>query len=310
MSGLMSAGQMAYYGSWLLRSKLGDKRPLVNTMIINYDCNLRCKHCAIVANLDKFPPPHRIPYDQAVEEMSEHYQKGCRILFFEGGEPTLWRDGERDLRDLIKAGREIGYFVIGYTTNGTNVIYEESDVISVSLDGPREVHDLIRCPGTYDALMTNLAKTGHPNVFANMVVMKQNLDKVEETVRIVAGNERIRGIMLNFITPPPKDIALTLDEKERVVDLALKLKKEGLPILNTTKALKEMLIEDYTERCPYWISDFVLPDRSHYHGCPAEGTDACKECGFDAVREYRLITMGSFSTIRQMSGRFAVSTRR
>jgi MoaA/NifB/PqqE/SkfB family radical SAM enzyme len=310
MSGLMSTRQIIYYGGWLLRSKLGDKRPLVNTMIITYECNLRCKHCAIVANLDKLPPPHKISYDAAVEEMKEHYAKGCRILFFEGGEPTMWKEGEKDLRDLIKAGREIGYFAIGYTTNGTNVIYEESDVISVSLDGPREVHDLIRCAGTYDALMANLDRITHTNVFANMVVMKQNLDKVEETVRIAAANKHIRGIMLNFITPPPKEIALTLEEKKTVVDLALRLKKEGLPVLNTTKALREMLIEDYTELCPYWVSDFILPDRSHYHGCPAEKTDACKECGFDAVREYRLITKGSISTIRQMTGRFAVSTQR
>ncbi len=310
MSALMSTRQLFYYGGWLFRSWLGNKRPLVNTMIINYDCNLRCKHCAIVANLDKLPPPHKISYDAAVEEMRAHYGKGCRILFFEGGEPTMWKDGQRDLRDLIKAGREIGYFAIGYTTNGTNVIYEHSDVISVSLDGPRETHDLIRCPGTYDKLMANLEKCNHPNVFANMVVMKHNLDKVEETVRIVAANERIRGIMLNFITPPPKEIALTLDEKKSVVDLAKRLKKEGLPILNTTKALDEMLIEDYTDRCPYWVSDFVLPDRSLYHGCPAEKTEACKECGFDAVREYRLITKGSISTIRQMTGRFAVPTKR
>ncbi|MDD1770556.1 MAG: radical SAM protein [Methanomassiliicoccales archaeon] len=310
MSRLMSVRQMAFYGGWLLRSKLGDKRPLVNTMIINYDCNLRCKHCAIVANLDNLPPPHKIPFAAAVEEMKEHFGKGCRILFFEGGEPTMWKDGDKDLRDLIKAGREIGYFVIGYTTNGTNVIYEESDVISVSLDGPREVHDEIRCAGAFDALMANLEKIKHPNVFANMVVMRQNLARVEETVRIAAANKRIRGIMLNFITPPPREIALTLEEKRGVVDLALRLKKEGLPILNTTKALREMLIEDYTELCPYWVSDFILPDRSHYHGCPAEKTAACKECGFDAVREYRLITKGSVSTIRQMSGRFAVSKQR
>ncbi len=309
MSALMSTRQIAHYGVWLLRAWLGNKRPLVNTMIINYDCNLRCKHCAIVANLDKLPPPHRISYDAAVEEMKIHYGKGCRILFFEGGEPTMWKDGERDLRDLIRVGHEIGYFAIGYTTNGTNVIFEESDVISVSLDGPKEVHDAIRCAGTYDLLMANLEKCKHPNIFANMVVMRQNLDRVEETVRIAAANKHIRGIMLNFITPPPREIAITLDEKKKVVELAKRLKKEGLPILNTTKALDEMLIEDYTELCPYWVSDFVLPDRSLYHGCPAEKTAACKECGFDAVREYRLITKGSISTIRQMTGRFAVSKR-
>jgi len=68
-----------------------------------------------------------------------------------------------------------------------------------------------------------------------------------------------------------------------------------------------MLKEDFLELCPDWVSAFVLPDRSHYYGCPMRNTPACKQCGFDAVREYRLITKGSVGTIMQMSRRFAMS---
>jgi MoaA/NifB/PqqE/SkfB family radical SAM enzyme len=307
MSRLIKAGQMSYYAGWFVKTKFGKRNPLVNTMIINYNCNLRCKHCSIAANEDKLPSPHQISWEAAVEEMQQHFDRGCRILFFEGGEPTLWKDGERNLRDLILKGKEIGYFVTGYTTNGTNVFFEDSDVISVSLDGPKEMHDSIRGSGTYDTLMAKLATTKHPNIFANMVVMKPNQGTVRETVELVARNRRIKGIMLNFITPPPYDIALTHEEKQEVVDLAFQLKKEGLPVLNTDKALRDMLIEDFSDLCPYFISAFVLPDRSHHNGCPMKGTPSCKECGFDAVREYRLIMKGSFQTVTQMSKRFAMS---
>ncbi len=309
MSDLISIGQMGYYAKWFFKSKFGKKGPLVNTMIINFNCNLRCKHCSISGNADKLPTPFQIDFESAKGEMEEQYKKGARILFFEGGEPTLWKDGERDLRHLIQAGREVGYFVIGYTTNGTNPIIEDSDVVSVSLDGPKEIHDLIRGEGTYDKLMANLAKTTHPNIFANMTIMKHNLANVKETVELVAKNERIRGIMLNFITPPPYDIALMLEEKKQVVDLALRMKKQGYPILNTTKALRDMLIEDFGALCQDWVSAFVLPDRSHYGGCPMKGTESCKKCGFDAVREYRLIVKGSPSSITQMSRRFAYSKK-
>ena len=162
-------------------------------------------------------------------------------------------------------------------------------------------------PGTYDKLMANLDKVKHNNVFANMVLMKDNKDSLRQTVEAVAANQHIRGIMLNFITPPPNDQALTLDEKRKLVEEALKMKKEGLPILNGTKALKEMLIEDYTEQCPAWASAFVLPDRSHHYGCPMRGTEACKKCGFVAVREYSLIVRGNPTAIREMSSRFAYS---
>ncbi|MBI0584115.1 MAG: radical SAM protein [Methanomassiliicoccus sp.] len=285
------------------------KRPLVNTMIIHYACNLRCKHCAIAANADQIPEGNSLTFDAASREMKAEFDKGAKILFFEGGEPTIWKDGERGLGDLIAEGRRIGYYVIGYTTNGTGRIFEESDVLSISLDGPREVHDQIRGPGVYDQLMANLEKTDHPNIFANMVVMKPNLDKIRETAEIVKANGKIRGLMLNFLTPPPYDITLSHEEKVQVVNDALQWRKQKLPILNTERALKELLIEDYSEKCPYWVSSFTLPDGSKHGGCPMQGTDSCKNCGFDAVREYRLILAGNVQTITKMSRRFALSKR-
>lgn len=309
MSELVSVGQLGYYAGWFLKSKVGLKRPLVNTMIINFNCNLRCKHCSISGNVDKLPSPFQIDWDSALREMREFYEKGARVLFFEGGEPTMWRSGDKGLRDLILAGREIGYFVIGYTTNGTNGLIEDSDVISVSLDGPREVHDLIRGEGVYDKLMSTLEATSHPNIFANMTVMQQNKSALRATAEIVKGHRHIRGMMLNFITPPPTEIALDLGEKEEVVEEALELKKEGYPLLNTVHGLKDLLREDFGSECPHWVSAFVLPDCSHFQGCPMQNTDACKKCGFDAVREYRLITKGNIGAIREMSARFAYSKR-
>jgi Fe-coproporphyrin III synthase len=307
MSELLSAGQMGYYAGWFLKSKVGAKKPLVNTMIINFNCNLKCKHCSISGNAEKLPSPSQIGWDDALREMREFYEKGARVLFFEGGEPTLWKSGDKDLGDLIRAGRDVGYFVIGYTTNGTQQFFEESDVISVSLDGPKEVHDLIRGQGVFDKLMANLETTDHPNVFANMTVMQQNKGAVRATAGIVKGNAHIRGLMLNFITPPPQDIALGLEEKTEVVEEALQLKKEGYPLLNTVRSLKDLLKEDFGDECPHWVSAFVLPDCSHFYGCPMQNTPSCKQCGFDAVREYRLITKGNIGAIRDMSKRFAYS---
>ncbi len=304
---LISARQYMHYAGWFIKSKFGVKNPLVNTMIIGYDCDLRCKHCTIAANADKIPGPRAMTYDFATGKMKEYYDKGARILFFEGGEPTMWRDGNRNLKDLIAAGKSMGYFVTGYTTHGTNAIVEDSDVISVSLDGTKEVHDSIRGEGVYDMLMASLEKTKHPNIFANMVVMKPNLDNLRACVELVSKTPRIRGIMLNFITPPPYELLPSPEEKKAVVQLAIQLKKEGLPVLNTDRALRELLDEDYSEKCPYWVSWFVLPDGGEYTGCPMKGTESCKRCGFDAVREYRLITAGNIETITGMSKRFALS---
>jgi MoaA/NifB/PqqE/SkfB family radical SAM enzyme len=298
----------SYYAGWLFRSYLGNKRPLVNTIIIHYKCNLKCQHCSLVANQDSLPSPRSISFENASKDMQTMFDKGARILFFEGGEPTIWTDGDRDLSDLIAEGRRIGYNVIGYTTNGIGKIFDQSDVISVSLDGPREIHDLIRGPGVFDRLMDNLGKTKHTNIFANMVVTRTNLDHVRATAEVVANTPSVRGMMINFLTPPPYDISLTLEQKKKVVEMVRELKKEGLPIINSDKALRELLIEDYSKKCPYWVSSFTMPNGAKYHGCPMEGTESCKNCGFDAVREYRLITRGDVGTISKMS-RFALSKR-
>ncbi len=303
---MSEARKYSYYAGWLLRSYIGDKRPLVNTMIIHYKCNLSCQHCSIAANQDKLPSPRSMSFETIIKEMQTTFDEGARILFFEGGEPTIWSDGDKTLDNLIKEGRRIGYFVIGYTTNGIGTLFEESDVISVSLDGPREIHDLIRGPGVFDQLMRNLGKTTHPNIFANMVVTKTNIEYVRATAEIVAKTPTVKGMMINFLTPPPYDISLTLEEKKKVVEEVIGLKKEGLPIVNSNKALKELLIENYSGRCPYWISSFTLPNGTKFHGCPMEGTASCKNCGFDAVREYRLILRGDVGTISKMS-RFAQS---
>jgi len=310
MAPLISLGQYGYYAKWFLLSKFGRKRALVNTMMIHYRCNLRCKHCSVYENAEKLSHSSSLSYDFAVEEMRKKYREGARIVFFEGGEPTLWRDGDRGLRDLIKAAKEIGYFTTGYTTNGTQEIVQESDAISVSLDGPKEVHDRIRGEGVFDQLMANLEKVQNPNVFANMVVMKENLAYLRQTAEVVKSNPHINGLMINFLTPPPQSQALSMEEKRKVVDEALALKKEGYPILNTKAALKELLIEDYGDRCPKWVSSFVLPGPYYFSGCPMEGTDACKQCGFDAVREYALITRGNPLAITQMSSRFAFSKKK
>lgn len=299
--------QYCYYAGWFFKSKFGKKRPLVNTMIIGYNCNLRCKHCSVIAHSDDIEGAHSLPYDTAIQEMKGEFENGARIIFFEGGEPTIWKDGDKAFPDLIAAAKEIGYYVIGYTTNGTGRIYENCDVISVSMDGPREIHDSIRGEGVFDKMMENISNLEHTNIFANLVVMQHNKDHIRETLEIVRDNPNISGLMVNFLTPPPYEIAVSPEERAAIVEDLLKFKKEGLPVLNTENALKELLIEDYSEKCPKFVSVFTIPDGSKFHGCPAEGTDSCKHCGFDAVREYRLILDFNIETVMKMSKQFALT---
>lgn len=302
--------ELIYYSYWFILNFLGIKKPLINTMVILYKCNLNCKHCNIAEELKTIPPPHKMTYEMAKEKMLKMYRKGARVCYFEGGEPTLWRDEHRNLNDLIILAKEIGYFTIGYTTNGTNIIFEQSDVISVSLDGPEDIHDEIRTKGVFNKLMNNLEKTNHGNIFANMTISKINKDYIEETVRIASENIAIAGIMLNFITPPPDDITLTKAEKIIAIEKIKELKKKSYPILNSTKALNNLTDENWQKRCPFWMSAFVLPDGSEITGCPMKSDISCQNCGFDAPREYYFVSKGYLPTIFELTKRFALSMRK
>ena len=306
----MAVKQFMGYAKWWILSKCGRKSPLVITIGIGYACNLRCRHCHIDSMLKANPGMKAAQtYDEIVADLENRYRSGARIAYFEGGETTVWKDGDKDLGDLIDAAKRIGYYNVGYTTNGTTGrVFTNSDVISVSLDGPRSVHDYVRGEGVYDRLMEtleNLEFSG--NVYANMVLQKGNLEYIRETADIVRSNPRLAGIVFNFITPPPYELLPTPEERGKAIGEIRALKEEGYPILNSKRGLELLTEEDWESRCPKYLSAFTLPDGTRKNGCPSEGTDSCKHCGYDAVREYYLVDRGSPSTILEMFPVFARS---
>jgi len=306
----MAAGEMLGYAKWWVGSKFGSKAPLVNTLIIHYGCNLRCKHCSIFSSGIDGIGKNKLSYQEITDDLKLQYKNGARIAYFEGGEPTMWSDNGKNLGDIIKVAKDIGYKNVGYTTNGMNEFFTGSDVIAVSLDGPKEIHDMIRGEGTFDKLMENISKaefTG--SIYANVVIQKDNIGCIEEVAKLVADNKKLSGAIFNFITPPPQELMLTLEEKKAAVAELSELKKKGLPILNSRHGLELLIEEDWSKKCPYNFTVFMTPDGTHYNGCPMQNTPACEKCGFAAVREYYLIKKGSISTITEMSSVFAMSKK-
>lgn len=304
--------QFCGYAKWWLLTKFGSKRPLVNTIGTHTGCNLRCRHCHIAQNIDSHPEMMaKLSYDEIVEDLKARYDEGARIAYFEGGETTIWRDGDKDLGDLIDAAKDIGYYNVGYTTNGTTGrIFTNSDVISVSLDGPRDAHDYVRGEGVYDKLMKTLDELDFDGaVYANMVLQKGNLDRIRETAEVVRDNKVLEGIIFNFITPPPFEIMPTHEEKVRAVEEIRALKKEKYPILNSKRGLELLVQEDWESKCPKNMSAFIIPNGEHKKGCPSEGTSSCKNCGYAAVREYYLVKKGNPFTIIEMSSIFAMGKK-
>jgi molybdenum cofactor biosynthesis enzyme MoaA len=204
----------------------------------------------------------------------------------------------------------MGYKNVSYTTNGTRKFFTESDVIAVSLDGPKEIHDMIRGEGVFDKLMENVSAVEFTGpIYVNMVLQKDNVRCIEETAKLVMENKKLAGVIFNFITPPPAYLALSPEEKKAAVDKLRELKNKGYPILNSKRGLELLAEDDWSKKCPYHVTVFMVPGGAHFNGCPMQNTPSCEQCGFAAVREYYLIKRGSVSTIMGMSSVFALSKK-
>jgi MoaA/NifB/PqqE/SkfB family radical SAM enzyme len=114
-------------------------------------CNSSCAHCFVRAR-----GPQRSSLARGLVQTlaREAFEAGCRHFHITGGEPLLW-DG---LLDIFDYAFSLGYQKALLNTNGTLLTREVSRklasyhglAVSVSLQGSRRRHDLIRGKGSYD----------------------------------------------------------------------------------------------------------------------------------------------------------------
>jgi len=215
------------------------------------------------------------------------YRLGSRFVDFEGGEPTLWRDGEHDLNSLIRLSKSIGFYSATITTNAYMPFAGcQADSIWVSLDGLGAFHDDIRGQGVFERLQKHIAEANHPDLSVNMVINRRNAPSVEETIRFAADNPHIRSISLNFHNPYPNDddsLFIWGKQREQIIDLIINMKKQGFPIMNSISGLKLMKRSDFKKQC--WITNFILSDGRRLPQCPGKDADVCNHCGLSMSGE-------------------------
>jgi len=276
-----------YLPWWFCKARiLGIKRPLQTVLFITDECNLACRHCIIY----RFINPKVKKYEQIKEELEYSFKLGSRFVDFEGGEPTLWREGNRDLNSLIRLSKEIGFYSATITTNAFFPFAgSEADSIWVSLDGLGAYHDDIRGKGVFERLIKHIEEASHPRVSVNMVINNRNHPSVGETIEFVKNNPNIKSISLNFHNPYPGTEELFLDWETRgkVIDLIIAKKKAGYPIMNSVSGLKLMKHSKFKKEC--WVSNFILTDGHRLSECAGKSAGICDSCGLSMSGEMRSI---------------------
>lgn len=274
---------LLYLPFWFFKAKfLKIKKPLQTVLFISDQCNLKCKHCSIY----QLSNPNIKAYDQIKEELEYSYRLGSRFVDFEGGEPTLWRDGDKDLNSLIRLSKKTGFYSATITTNAqTPFAGSEADSIWVSLDGLGAYHDEIRGKGAFDRLVKNIATASHPHLSVNMTINSQNYVSVDETIEFAKNNPHIKSISLNFHTPfkGTESLFLEWEKRSEVIDLIIKKKKAGYPIMNSVSGLKLMKNNSFYPEC--WVTNFIMSDGTRLAECQGKAAGICDHCGFSMAGE-------------------------
>lgn len=275
--------EITYLPVWYFENKfLKKKKPLQTVLFLTDYCNLSCKHCSA----DGHGGTIMKPYGQIREELHYAYEQGSRFVDFEGGEPTLWRDGAYCLNDLILLAKKIGFFSTTVTTNGQIPFgHLKADAIWVSLDGYKKYHDMIRGEGAFEKMDKHIASCHHPAVSVNMAINRLNYRSVPDVIRYASANPHIQSVSLNFHTPYPgtEHMMLDWDTRDRVIRRILRMKKEGYAVMNSVSGLKCMKQRDFKKSC--WISNFILTDGTRLAQCPGKTAGICDRCGFSMAGE-------------------------
>ncbi|MGQ9593789.1 MAG: radical SAM protein [Anaerolineae bacterium] len=260
---------------------LGTRRPFLAGFKVTHRCNLRCRACPFWRR-----PADDIPYRAALRAMDALHRAGARLLILEGGEPFLWRDGNRNLEDLVRAAKA-RFYRVGVATNGTLPLETEADVLWVSLDGLEESHDYNRGP-TFRRIVANLERSSHPRKLAQLTINRRNRQEIPDLVRFLAG--KVQGITFQFHYPYPEseDLYLPLEERGAVLDDLIRLKREGFPILDSYATLEAL--KGNTWHCHDWLIANVEPTGQIHLGCYLKGRGPadCRKCGFAAHVELSL----------------------
>lgn len=157
------------------KKPIGENRRVLEriTLHVSNDCNLRCKYCfAGGGNYNQTRGLMTIQTAKAfVDFCVEYYDEIGQIVFF-GGEPMLNVDVMKfvcsQFETYYKSGKSSFIPRFGIITNGTvltpsslQFIKESISIITVSIDGPKEINDINRIYKNGKGSYTKIAKFIH-----------------------------------------------------------------------------------------------------------------------------------------------------
>lgn len=158
------------------------------TIIVTHACNLRCRYCYYdkVAKGERSAVPDIAKIKRLLTDEFNAHKIPVRITYH-GGEPLINWHFIRDLSEWVWTIRPDVEFLV--TTNGTILndemkrwfkAHQEKFTVVLSIDGPKEVHDLGR-PNSFDRIDRRFFADTYPTVGVKMTVTPMTLPVMFES---------------------------------------------------------------------------------------------------------------------------------
>jgi len=282
---MKAVANIAQFSAFFIRRKIfGQKPPLLASFKLTYRCNLACRACPYHLRAGK--EGSHMSWTAATAALDALKRQGAMIVVFEGGEPLLWKDGRYHLGDLIAYARR-RFPRVAVTTNGTFPLDVPADIIWVSMDGLKDTHDRLRSR-SFDRAWANLREFRQGRLLIHFTINRENRHDIRPLLEKLQDIPAFGGMTLQLFYPYGQGEApLELSDAERkeALEEVITMKRQGLPILNSTGRLRALIKNDW--RCHDDILVNVDPDGAITRGCyvKSRGRIDCRSCGFSPVAE-------------------------
>ena len=258
------------------------KIPLVISWHLINRCNRRCRYC-----FRWQAAPGELTKEEVFKVIDELAEMGTRAIIFSGGEPLL-RD---DIGDIINYSRNKKIFT-GLSTNGDLVErrigeIKNLDVLKISLDGPRQIHDFLRGDGSYDKVMeaVRAAKKIGMNIKFNTTLTKYNIGHIDfllEKAREL--NIQVKFQPVSHVHAMGEDIGALLPEENKykeIISRLIRLKKRNPYIINSVSALKYLYALPHSKKINCYAGKIICCIMANGDVSPCSATRdffAAKNC--------------------------------
>lgn len=252
--------------------------PLIYGIALTDRCNLRCRGCVI-------PEADRpdMTWDHLVRTLENAWSRGFRDLYFSGGEPMLWRDGDHNLESAVHEARRVGFYHVHVYTNGRLGLDTSADLVWVSMDGLPNTFERRR-GGSFHQVEQAIREDRHPAVALIYVIDHNTARGIEPFLNWVRDTDLpVLGVMFYFHTPyyGRDELFLSAEQRAPIIDRLSHCIRAGLPVLNSRAGLRALQSGDWPRRFPV---AYVADVDGEYVCCRAPD-NVCIDCGYAACTE-------------------------